>query len=189
MPGMLGHLLVDQLAFYWEAHLWPRLAGLTDEEYLWEPVPGCMTVRRDAAGAWALDPAQDEDEAPRFSTIAWRLVHIGQNMGMRTRTFFPHGKDARDEPGPDMFDPGMLPADVPGTAAEALEFLEREFKAWHGAIAGLDDERLWAPLGPRGSFFATEPMAGLVTHVSREVMHHGGEIGVLRDLYRDGYAR
>ena len=27
-------------------------------------------------------------------------------------------------------------------------------------------------------------MAALIVHVNREVMHHGGEIGALRDLYR-----
>jgi hypothetical protein len=29
-------------------------------------------------------------------------------------------------------------------------------------------------------------MAALIVHINREVMHHGGEIGVLRDLYRAG---
>lgn len=29
-------------------------------------------------------------------------------------------------------------------------------------------------------------MAALIVHISREAMHHGGEIGVLRDLYRAG---
>jgi hypothetical protein len=28
-------------------------------------------------------------------------------------------------------------------------------------------------------------MAGLVLHINREVIHHGGEISLLRDLYRD----
>jgi hypothetical protein len=41
-----------------------------------------------------------------------------------------------------------------------------------------------APLGTAGDAFADDPMASLVLHVSRETMHHGGEIGVLRDLYR-----
>jgi hypothetical protein len=41
-----------------------------------------------------------------------------------------------------------------------------------------------APLGPRGAYFGEEPMAALVLHLNRETMHHGGEIGVLRDLYR-----
>src|SRR4029450_2174662 len=29
-----------------------RLEGLGDEEYFWEPVPGCWTVRRDPSGTW-----------------------------------------------------------------------------------------------------------------------------------------
>jgi hypothetical protein len=41
-------LAVDQLAFYWDAHLWPRLKGLTDEEYLCEPVDGSWSVPRGA---------------------------------------------------------------------------------------------------------------------------------------------
>ena len=28
-------------------------------------------------------------------------------------------------------------------------------------------------------------MAALVLHVNRELMHHGGEVGLLRDLYRE----
>ena len=27
-----------------------RLAGLTDDEYFWEPVPGCCTIRRTESG-------------------------------------------------------------------------------------------------------------------------------------------
>ena len=30
-----------------------RLEGLTDDEYFWEPAPGCWTVHRDRAGAVA----------------------------------------------------------------------------------------------------------------------------------------
>ncbi|MEV4637855.1 hypothetical protein AB0J80_10915 [Actinoplanes sp. NPDC049548] len=33
--------LTAQLDFYWETSLRPRLDGLTDEEYFWEPVEGC----------------------------------------------------------------------------------------------------------------------------------------------------
>jgi hypothetical protein len=29
-----------------------RLEGLSEEEYFWEPVPGCWTVHRDESGAW-----------------------------------------------------------------------------------------------------------------------------------------
>jgi hypothetical protein len=31
--------LAEQLSWHWEAQLRPRLAGLTDDEYFWEPAP------------------------------------------------------------------------------------------------------------------------------------------------------
>jgi hypothetical protein len=37
--------LVEQLEWHWENQLRPRLDGLTDEEFLWEPVPGCWSIR------------------------------------------------------------------------------------------------------------------------------------------------
>jgi len=32
--------LVDQLTFHWQHQVRARLDGLTDDEYLWEPVAG-----------------------------------------------------------------------------------------------------------------------------------------------------
>jgi hypothetical protein len=32
-----------------------RLEGLSDDEYFWEPAPGCWTVRRDPSGASVAD--------------------------------------------------------------------------------------------------------------------------------------
>jgi hypothetical protein len=37
--------LVDQLEWHWQGHLRPKLEGLTDEEYFWEPAPGAWNVR------------------------------------------------------------------------------------------------------------------------------------------------
>ena len=39
--------LADQLDYHWTNQLRPRLEGLTDEEYFWQPVPDCWTVHRD----------------------------------------------------------------------------------------------------------------------------------------------
>src|SRR6185436_2248593 len=64
--------LVDQLEWHWRASLRPRLDGLTDDEYLWEPVPGCWTVRHDGT----VDFDYPTPEPPPFTTIAWRLAHI-----------------------------------------------------------------------------------------------------------------
>ena len=48
-------IAVDQLGFYWDHTLWPRLRGLTDDEYFWEPVGGAWSVRRRAGGVWETD--------------------------------------------------------------------------------------------------------------------------------------
>jgi hypothetical protein len=32
-----------------------RLAGLSDDEYFWEPLPGCWSVRQSGDGRWRID--------------------------------------------------------------------------------------------------------------------------------------
>ncbi|MEU4241183.1 DinB family protein [Actinoplanes sp. NPDC026619] len=171
-------LVVSQLEFYWDVHLRPRLAGLTDDEYLWEPVEGCWSVRPDGRGGFTYDGYQQNPSPAPFTTIAWRIVHAGTAMSTRTSTFF--GNDDSDA---DMFDRRHWPAAIPGTAADGVRFIETCYREWHDHIAAMDEEVMSRPLGPKGAFFAKDSMAALIVHVNREVMHHGGEIGVLRDLY------
>lgn len=40
-----NHLLTDQLDRHWRTQPRPRLDGLTDAEYRWEPVAGCWSLR------------------------------------------------------------------------------------------------------------------------------------------------
>ena len=47
-----GRLIVGQLEFYWDVHLRPRLDGLSDEEYLWEPVTDAWNLRRQPDGSY-----------------------------------------------------------------------------------------------------------------------------------------
>lgn len=175
-----GALLLDQAEFYWQAHLLPRLEGLADEEYLWEPVPGCWSVRPGADGAWRMDTAENPPDPPPVTTIAWRLGHITECVHMRVSTFLEPDAPADGT----MFDPWHKPAAVHATAGEAVAALERTVRRWHDGLAALGEEGMAAPLGPRGGWFADDPMVALLAHVNRETMHHGGEIGVLRDLYR-----
>ena len=51
------HELVDQLEFHWSRDFRPRLDGLTDEQYLWEPAPGMWSVRRETRPGLAGAPA------------------------------------------------------------------------------------------------------------------------------------
>ena len=41
--------LADQLDYHWTNQLRPRLDGLTDDEYFWQPVPDCWTVHPDGS--------------------------------------------------------------------------------------------------------------------------------------------
>jgi hypothetical protein len=53
-----------------------RLEGLTDDEYLWEPVPDCWTIRLQPDGRYRADWAVPLSPTGPFTTIAWRLWHL-----------------------------------------------------------------------------------------------------------------
>ncbi len=50
-------------------------------------------------------------------------------------------------------------------------------------MAALGEEELARPCGPAEGPFAEAPLADLVLHINREMIHHGAEICLLRDLY------
>src|SRR5215472_5938108 len=111
------------------------------------------------------------DPAP-VTTIAWRLAHI--IMGC----FRP--RNAAHFGGPPVDYPTFAYA---GTAAQALGQLDDSHAAWVKGVRGLGADGLARPCGPAEGPFADYSMAALVLHVHREVIHHGAEISLLRDLY------
>ena len=56
-----AYQLTEQLDWHWRGQLRPRLNGLTDEEYFWEPVSNCWNVRPRGQGT-----AEDPSEGGRF---------------------------------------------------------------------------------------------------------------------------
>ncbi len=173
---------IEQLTFYWDAHLWPRLEGLTDAEYRWSPVPRLAFDLQPAEdGRWRYDDAPGD--ATLVPTLAWRLMHIAVGcFHIRSSTFFGDGSVPDDA---DMFDPRHRPGHVPGDADGGVAFLADAYHRWIENVSGLPAAELDLPLGPRGAYFAQSSMADLVLHVNRETMHHGGEIGLLRDLWAE----
>jgi DinB superfamily len=166
--------LLDQLDFYWDHMFWPRLQGLTDEEYLWEPVDGCWSVRPAGDGTFIIDWASPEPDPPPVTTIGWRLCHIGSGiLGIRASNHFGDGS---------------LDVDTitwPGTAAAALDFVATHHTAWRDGVVALGEAGLARKCGPAEGPHSESPLATLILHINREVFHHGGEIALLRDLYRD----
>src|SRR5438067_13265148 len=53
-----------------------RLDGLGEDEYFWEPVPGCWTIHRDETGRWVTEYAFPDPVPAPVTTIGWRFVHI-----------------------------------------------------------------------------------------------------------------
>jgi hypothetical protein len=176
----LGGELLGQLTWYWEHHARPRLEGLTDDEYLWEPVPGCWSVRPRAeahtglaagGGEMVIDFELPEPVPPPFTTIAWRLAHVTVVFADRVGRHFG---------GPPV---DRTTAIYDSEADAAMARLDRAYESWIDAVVELDDAALARPIGPKEPF-PDAPMAGLVLHVHREVIHHLAEVLVLRDLYR-----
>ncbi|WP_018534897.1 MULTISPECIES: hypothetical protein [unclassified Streptomyces] len=67
-------LLADQLDRHWRHQPRPRPAGLTDEEYFWQPVPDCWTVHagpgRPDQGRLTIDWACPAPDPAPVTTIA-----------------------------------------------------------------------------------------------------------------------
>ncbi len=170
--------LVEQLDWHWSAHARPRLDGLSDEEYGWEPVPGSWSVRprgqgvamEVGSGDTIIDFAVPEPSPPPVTTISWRLAHLIVGvLGQRNAQHFG---------GPAMDYPSYAYA---ATAAPALQALDEGYAHWIGAVRALDAEQLAAPCGEAGH--EQDPLADLVLHINREMIHHLAEIALLRDLY------
>jgi len=146
--------------------------GLTDDAFFWEPVAGCWTVRRRDGGRWAVDyPEPPHPDPAPFTTIGWRLVHVAECKVMYHEYAFGEAKLTFPE------------IDSAHTAAAAIAQLEAGHAMLVRDLAGLDDAGLeklvltnWGERWPARRIFWT-----MISHDA----HHGGEIGALRDLYRE----
>ena len=166
--------LLGQLEFYWDYYFTRHLPGLTDEEFFWEPVANCWTVHPNGDGTFSVDlqTSPEPDPAP-FTTIAWRMTHLMQIFGERASRQFGDGTFDRTT----MY--------VPGTANEALAELTRQHDLWLDGLRALNPDDIARPTGPTEGPYQNDPLAALVLHITREVIHHASEVCVLRDLYRN----
>ncbi|ACZ00245.1 DinB family protein [Thermomonospora curvata] len=156
-----------------------RLEGLEDAEYFWEPVPGCWSVRQGRDGRWRIDgDGGDGGPAgapvpPPFTTIAWRIGHIGLSfIGFGDRLFADGRITLRD-------------VEFAPTAPAALAWLEEVYRRhWRDDLAAMDAARWQRPIGPAFGAYADRSGMDLALHVLDELTHHAAEVALLRDLYR-----
>jgi hypothetical protein len=160
---------------------------MTDEEYRWEPVPGCWSVRRRAdgpgpganvlvgAGEWGRDSAEPRPpNPPPFTTIAWRLSHISEMLAIRAD--YTTGRHTMTS---DHYR-------ISGDALGATQAFSDAAEAWRAALLAADDmalDTIGHSAYPYGSDVG-EAFLDIVWWVNQEVLHHGAEVALLRDLYR-----
>jgi len=167
-------LLVTQMDEAYE-RLRRRLEGLTEDEYFWEPVPGCWTIHRDETGKWMTDYAEPDTVPAPVTTIGWRLVHIADCKVMYHEWAFG---DRR------LTFPDLIP---PHTVGGAIARLHEGQRLLRSDLVGFDDGEL---AKPRLTNWGEEWPAWRIFWVMIDHdQHHGAEIGFLRDLYRVAVAR
>jgi DinB superfamily len=113
--------------------------SLTDEEYFWEPVPDCWSLRRRGesrspnprgTGEWLLDGGQPASHPPPFTSIAWRMCHICVSPLMRFEYIF--GSHALT----------LEHMVWLSTGKEAFAFLTETHQRWRGALEAVTSEEL-----------------------------------------------
>lgn len=155
-----------------------RLGGMSDEEYLWEPVTDSCTVRRretatspapQGRGEWVFDNAHELLSPGPFTTIAWRLMHLSDVLASYRIALW--GGELDDDL-----------VEVTPSAAEGTALFDRYAAEFLDALSGEDDDSLQRiehiPWWPQEA-----PRWRVVANVATELVHHGAEIGVVRDLY------
>ncbi|ONI71088.1 hypothetical protein ALI144C_52070 [Actinosynnema sp. ALI-1.44] len=158
---------------------------LTDAEYLWEPVPGSWSIRRRSAGPgpgaavlagrgeWGRDGGRPHPVPPPITTIAWRLGHLSEMLA--TRADHVNGTHTKSE---DDYEHA-------GDAASGVAAFSRGTTLWRSAVDSADDAAL-DTIGhstyPDGSD-PEVPFIEVVWWMNQELLHHGAEIALLRDLY------
>ena len=152
-----------------------RLAGLDEQEYRWSPVPGAAdlipVVGGNAGEEHLVATGNDGGEAIR--TIAWSLAHLVD--GFLKRADHVDGTHSlAEEYGP-----------FPGDPEEAVAEFQRAAARWRSAVAGASAEQA-VQVGysqyPPGQD-RDLPFVDIVWWVNRELIHHGADIAMIRDLY------
>jgi DinB superfamily len=172
--------LLDQLGFQWDGMLRPRLDTLTDEAFHWEPVDSMWGIRRrvdarsrtpQGAGDVIMDFDLEPPSPTPMTTIAWRLGHIALVFGERAANHFGDGGVA--------YGTTAWPLDLAGM----LGLVDHWHDRWVAGVAGLGAGGLARPCGLAEGPYASSPLADLVLHINREVLHHGAEVALMMDLF------
>lgn len=164
--------LIELSGYAWQRFR-RRMDGLTDAEYLWEPVPSCRTVRPGPDGTYRSDGPARTGDSRAFTTLAWRLCHIVDLL--REDRCGPW----LDQPPP----PARSRLGDAATARDVLSDLDESYACWHKLLLGTTEASLDEAIGSVAGLYGKATRRGFVLHILDELIHHGAEAAMLRDLY------
>ncbi|MFF4093542.1 DinB family protein [Streptomyces sp. NPDC001834] len=145
-----------------------HLERIEPDDFLWEPVAHCWTVRRDGEGTWVPDWAESEPDPVPVPTVAWLSWHIGWWWGVALDHV--RGGTPRERSG----------VVWPGPGEPAVAWLRGLREEWLTAL----DRLTGADLAATAPFpWQNDPrhtVAHMVAWVNAELMKNAAEIGQLR---------
>ncbi len=157
------------------------LEDVAHDDCFWEPATPCWSVRRReqaaagwGTGAWVCEDTWPPPDPLPITSIAWRMAHLAAWTDIyRNWTFEDQTL-------------GLRQFDVPGNRDGLADWIYSAQDLFASFVDALDDGDL-AKLRP-AHYGPHLPIHRLVSGIAVEHIHHGAEIGLLRDLRR-GHAR
>jgi hypothetical protein len=157
------------------------LEDVDDHDCFWEPTSPCWSVRRRSVagpgwgtGDWVCEDAWPPPDPLPVTSIAWRMAHLAAWTDIyRNWTFEDQTL-------------GLARLEVPGSRDGLAAWVRSAQDRFSECVDALADPDL-AELRP-AHYGPHLPIFRLVSGIAVEHIHHGAEIGLLRDLRR-GHAR
>ena len=172
------------------------VVGLTDDEYLWEPVENSWSVRPRSSqrtkadaylpeGEWGLDIEYPDPSPAPFTTIAWRMTHMTGSMYIAGALL-----RGRRQPSGHIDETWPQHRSVAHTSAEAVERWNDALGEVQRRLADVSVSELsrceshdwdWPPSEPG----AGDPVWKQVLYFGYfEPASHAAEVRLIRDLHR-----
>lgn len=187
-------ILLGQIESFWDGSFRPHLDGLEDEEYMWEPTKGSLSLRPGARhgnprGTFpSLVPEPSNiginPEAPvtpdgtmrhpppnQMKTIAWRMGNMSVHLARKVEN---PGRLARQ-------DFRSFPYTL--SAREAVDQLDEYYGEWVRGLKSLLDSDLPRPVGPEQGPWHEDWLGLSLSHTHRWLIQTGAEILLMRDFY------
>jgi hypothetical protein len=132
-------------------------------------------------------PGSLGETTPPVTTLAWRFCHMSLSGLAHWALVMEGHSDGVAQ---------SMELTFPEKADEAIAMTDSWWQRWRAAVGRLDDEALLRPIGEtpwcaelsEGTAVMrlgpNDPALNFLLHQQRELIHHGAEISLLRDLYR-----